>query len=365
MSAIADAPERAASGADAQTESRVEAANNFDALRLAFAFGVVLFHIALLPGVPGFAPAQPALGLAAELGVQGFFVISGFLVYGSYERTRSAARYFEKRARRLYPAYAAIVALMALTSLIYFVRDGAALAHVVRYLAANLAFANFLEPSLPGMFPDNPHVEVNGALWTIKIEAMFYLSVPVLFFLLRRMQALALILAIYVGAVVWRGAFEELTAGGWLYGEQLARQLPGQMGFFISGVALWIWRDAARRRVGWIGAVGAALFALSFAPGLDDLLRPAGWAGLVFFAAFGLPQLYDAKTTGDYSYGLYLVHFPIIQLVTAGGLAQRSPALAAALILALCAVAAWAMWRYVERPFLLPSSHYKDVREKG
>lgn len=353
----ADAPERAAAGA--QTSAPGDTANNFDGLRLLFAFGVVLFHIAALTAIPALAPMQAALGLGAELAVQGFFVISGFLVYGSYERTGSVLRYFGKRARRLYPAYAAIVLLMALISLIYFARTGGELAHVARYLGANLVFANFLEPTLPGLFPENPHAEVNGALWTIKIEVAFYLAVPILFFLLARLQKLALILAIYVGAMVWRGAWEDAAAGGWLYGEEMARQLPGQMGFFICGVALWIWRDGARRRMLWIAGAGAALFALSFVPGLEAVARPAGWAGLIFAVSFGLPRIYDAKMSGDYSYGLYLVHFPIVQMVVAGGFAAASPALSVAMIAIMSCAASWAMWRFVERPFLLPSSHYK------
>jgi peptidoglycan/LPS O-acetylase OafA/YrhL len=356
MSAEADAPGRAAAGAE--TSAPDAAANNFDGLRLAFAFAVVLFHIAALTAIPALAPAQAALGLGAELAVQGFFVISGFLVYGSYERTGAVLRYFEKRARRLYPAYAAIVVLMALMSLAWFAREGGELAHVARYLGANLVFANFLAPTLPGLFPANPHPEVNGALWTIKIEVGFYLIVPLLFFLMARMQKLALVLAVYVGALVWRGAWEDGAAGGWLYGEEMARQLPGQMGFFICGVALWIWRDGARRRMPWIAGAGAVLFALSFVPGLEDVARPAGWAGLIFAAAFAVPRLYDAKKTGDYSYGLYLVHFPIIQMVVAGGFAATAPLMSCVMILAMSGAASWAMWRFVERPFLLPSSHY-------
>jgi peptidoglycan/LPS O-acetylase OafA/YrhL len=363
-----------AAAADRAAPADAHEANNFDALRLLFAFAVVLFHIAVLTAIPALAPARPALAQAAELGVQGFFVISGYLVYGSYERTRSVRRYFEKRARRLYPAYAAIVLLMALTALIYFTRSPEALAHVGRYLAANLAFANFLEPTLPSMFPGHPSEAVNGALWTIKIEVGFYLAVPILAFLLNRLPKLPLVLAVYAGAIAWQAGFAMLDARtGWPYAADLARQLPGQMGFFIAGVALWIWRDKARHLAGVVGAAAAVLFAASlatpfvpapFAPMLETMLRPAGWAGLVFWAAYGIPRLYDAKAHGDYSYGLYLVHFPIIQLVVMAGIAAAAPGKAIALILALCALAAWSMWRFVELPFLLPSSHYKRPEDE-
>ena len=42
-----------------------------------------------------------------------------------------------------------------------------------------------MQPSLPGLFAGNPFREVNGALWTLKIEVLFYLVLPVLAWILR------------------------------------------------------------------------------------------------------------------------------------------------------------------------------------
>ena len=71
------------------------APNNFNALRLAFALMVVAYHMAVLPGLPEWLPAEIALSLGAEVGVQGFFVLSGFLVFGSFLRSDSGALYAE------------------------------------------------------------------------------------------------------------------------------------------------------------------------------------------------------------------------------------------------------------------------------
>ena len=54
------------------------------------------------------------------------------------------------------------------------------LSSVGRYLGWNLAFLNFMEPALPGVFEANRFTEINGALWTLKIEVMFYLVLPLL-----------------------------------------------------------------------------------------------------------------------------------------------------------------------------------------
>ena len=126
--------------------------NNFDLLRFVFAFTVLLFHSSALS-------RESALDffarfLSARAAIQGFFVVSGYLVFMSLENSNSVADYLGKRVRRIYPAYFSVVAGFALIGVLvstapvaeYFSAD------LVRYLAANLVFLNFLEPNLPGVF---------------------------------------------------------------------------------------------------------------------------------------------------------------------------------------------------------------------
>lgn len=56
----------------------------------------------------------------------------------------------------------------------------------LRYLLSNLAFSNFMQPTLPGVFEGNHIDVVNGSLWTIKIELMCYIALPLLLFLCRK-----------------------------------------------------------------------------------------------------------------------------------------------------------------------------------
>ena len=46
-------------------------------------------------------------------------------------------------------------------------------------------FLNFAHPNLPAVFANNSMQAVNGALWTLKIEVLFYISVPLLVWLFR------------------------------------------------------------------------------------------------------------------------------------------------------------------------------------
>ena len=147
--------------------------NNLDCLRLILASVVVLFHISLT-NIPALAFDKY---FSARFAVNTFFVISGLLIYRSYVRSSSVGSYFEKRVRRIYPAYFTVVVLAALalcplSSLPVSQYFGVGF---WKYLGANLVFLNFLAPSLPGVFTSNSISAVNGALWTLKIEVAFYL----------------------------------------------------------------------------------------------------------------------------------------------------------------------------------------------
>lgn len=333
--------------------------NNFNLLRLVLAAAVAVYHAALLSGVPGWRPAVAPLSLGAELGVQGFFVLSGFLVYGSLERSRTLARYAEKRARRLYPAYAVVVLICAVAALAASPASRADPGAVAAYAGWNLVFLNFVAPTLPGLFEANVVGEVNGALWTLKIEVMFYIALPVLAWLLRAAGKWRWVLVglIYAAAEGFRFALEH--AGGHSPGliAALSRQLPGQMGFFITGVAFAMVKGPVRWPL--VAPLGAVLFAASLASPLGEPLRAAGWGILAIGFAAGLPRLVDAARFGDLSYGVYIIHFPILQAIAAAGLFARSPALGAATAALACLAGALLLWRLVERPALRRDSAYR------
>ena len=164
--------------------------NRFDFVRLSLASLVFLYHAVVLSSGPAGGRFEAELAVVAELAIQGFFIVSGLLVFGSLERSSSLTDYAGKRVRRLYPAYLVVILIPALVSLILAFGDLAAMGDVLRYLGANAIFLNFLEPDLPGLFEGQRFTAVNGALWTLKIEVMFYLALPVLAWGLGRLKSL-------------------------------------------------------------------------------------------------------------------------------------------------------------------------------
>ena len=178
--------------------------NNLDCLRLILASTVALFHISALTNLS----ALSFLGryCSPHFAVRSFFVISGLLIYRSYTRSSSMASYLEKRARRIYPAYfiCIVVAALALCSLSTLPVSQYFGFGFWKYLGANLLFLNFLAPSLPGVFTSNTLSAVNGALWTLKIEVIFYLFVPILHYLCARFGTKAIMATTFALSCAWK-----------------------------------------------------------------------------------------------------------------------------------------------------------------
>lgn len=342
----------------AEAISASDTGNNFNLARLVLAALVVGYHAVILTKGPS-DPAIGVLSLLAQLGVQGFFVVSGYLVWLSLERSSSLKVYAEKRIRRLVPAYVAVVLICAAAALLVSSEARNDLGSVGKFLGWNLLFLNFLQPDLPGVFAQNPLSEVNGALWTLKIEVMFYLVLPALAWLLRQVGKARwiVLMLLYAGAEIWRFAFESL-ADEWSSSAELSRQLPGQMSFFVVGIALACWRESISWR-SMLPVMGLVLTTLSIAlPGAEPI-RALGWGIAVIWLSIGIVRLPDAARFGDLSYGLYIVHFPIIQTTLALGLFANSWWFGIAGSVVSSLLAALLLWHLVEKPALRRDSAYR------
>jgi peptidoglycan/LPS O-acetylase OafA/YrhL len=342
--------------------------NNLDCLRLILASIVVLYHLSLT-NVPALAFDRY---FSARFAVDAFFVISGLLIYRSYVRSSSVRSYSEKRVRRIYPAYVTVVVLAALalcplSSLPVSQYFGAGF---WKYLGANLAFLNFLAPSLPGVFTSNSISGVNGALWTLKIEVAFYLFVPILHWICSRLGTKKVMGAIFLFSYAWKYGFAYLASlhrspsafsldGSRSIYDMLEVQFPAQLMYFCAGILLLLYFDRLKFHFLAIAIITASLFLLDhfFTRGLIDVL----WiSGLVFVFGFWLYFGNFAKY-GDFSYGVYIVHFPIIQTMISFGLATKlHPAVFVLMVLCLVGLASVLMCHLVEKRFLAGSSHYRQ-----
>jgi len=331
--------------------------NCFDEIRLTLACIVLFAHAGELSGAPSLA--WMAEFFNSDFAVKGFFAISGYLVSRSFLSSGTTRAYFEKRVRRICPAYLLVILYCLLTGLVASDLGIAAFVtapETLGYLAANLAFLNFLQPTLPGVFDGNPVTAMNGALWTIKIELMLYCVVPALFFLYRRIGPVGGVLAALALGVAWHGYF---TYGfDHPAGAAIARQFPGQLPYFAIGSFLAV-ADIGRRVLFAALAAGACYLVLDVPAPASGLLNMLAYPAVVI----GLSQLrflsLGIGRVGDLSYGVYLFHFPTLQLVTHLGLFRTSPVLGLAVSVIVTLAMAFLSWRYVEKRFLRRSSHYR------
>lgn len=275
--------------------------NNLDSLRLILASLVVLEHANNLFHVAQGTSYRFPFFLVnlSDVAVSTFFVISGMLTYDSYRRDPDIIRFYLRRMFRVFPAYWSVLLLQVVvfclvaTTLVLWDR-------LPFYLAANALTANFLAPTFLEGVP-----AINGSLWTIKIEASYYLLLPLLFPLLVRSP---LLLLLGLLSFAWAVGIEHGT---------LAKQLPGKLYLFAIGIALARLSSRITERHALIALLLAPLgIVLKFATEglfiLQELMAAA--LGVCLVIAFMRPWL--RREPMDISYTLYLVHYPVLVLVT-------------------------------------------------
>lgn len=332
--------------------------NNFNILRIFLSLGVVCYHIHVLSQKAELSILSKIFD--ADRCVQGFFIVSGYLVMKSYSRSHSVKEYFIKRLKRIYPAYLVVILLSVIMgmfittySLPYYFSSP----ELYKYIGANISFLNFLQPSLPGVFEENYLTAVNGSLWTLKIEVSFYLIVPVLFFLRKKMNAHLLYGLLFGASLGYHLAtiylYNQSNTEMYMF---LSRQLPGQLFYFILGA--WVNEIDTKS---WFKP---AIISLGV-PCLIGLFLPIGVAAgsialaiVVFFVAIGIPAIPYPLKKEDISYGLYIYHFPVIQTLVYFGFfdsALNGPLLSIVITVVLACLS----WLVVEKPFIVKKASYK------
>lgn len=328
--------------------------NNFDLLRFLFATIVFLFHMSALSSANGLI--LYLYMLPADLAVKSFFIISGFLIFMSYENSTSNKNYFLKRARRIYPAYFIVIFLSALLG--YFFSSHSLVNYFsfewIKYIFFNLIYLNFMSPNLPGVFDGNLIQAINGALWTLKIEVLFYLSVPLIVWLSLKFGRIKVFSVLYFLSCLYIYSLNLLHVP---HAEELIRQLPGQLPYFLAGGLIYYYFEYFKQHAHWL--LGLSLLTFIFnGGGFFKFIEPAAMAIVVIYLAYIFHYFGNFAKYGDFSYGIYILHFPILQALVQSGLFNSNPYLAFSLALVFVFAGAFLLWHLVEKHFLQKSSHY-------
>jgi peptidoglycan/LPS O-acetylase OafA/YrhL len=309
--------------------------NNFSALRLGLALLVALGHSQSLAGIP--APQPWPFGYAG-VAVECFFVVSGWLVSGGFDRDPDLRRFYIRRFFRLYPLYIAVIA--AQTVALAALAPGHA-GEALTYFLRNAVFVNYAQNDIGGALTGLRNPSFNASLWTLKIEIAFYAILPFLWFLAKRFGLWPLLL-LFLASAIWQKAFQLAYRPG------LAGTLPGQLQYFLVGIAAYRWRDRltlpplAGTAVAILSATALTVLMLDHTPLLYPLLAGA----FVVSLALCTPPL---RLHSDISYGIYLIHAPILQSALLAGL-YRPGWDEITLLLAVILPLALLLERLIERP---------------
>jgi len=313
---------------------------------------VVFFHLE----VPGFS--------SGFLGVDVFFVISGYLMAIMYDPSRGRD-FFVKRARRLLPAYFATIILTlaisaALTTPLDY-KQTSKQAWFASVFASNIGF--WMENSYFEKATFKPLLH----LWSLGVEIQFYLLLPLLAWIFNRVKFA------YLGLMVTSALLCFVVVG--ISSKTSFFMVPLRLWEFLIGygVAVYISNDRSDRKweplLGCAGLVamlfipfgtidGSSKSILNGHPGIAALLICSGTAAVL---SFGLPQRIlkghvsgFVARIGDYSYSIYLAHFPVIVLFLYQpfhGTVLRTSGLAQSILLSfIVASLSLALYHFIERP---------------
>ena len=340
--------------------------NNFDFLRFLFASLVLFYHcFGLLPGdEPGRGgTVEQAATLGGGGSVDFFFVISGFLVTMSWQRSAGVWSFLRKRAGRIYPGFFLASAACAFVAGPLGADSAATYWRHFRFLKFALYLfllpADVVGPDMAHVFTHLPFQGViNGSFWTLRYEFEMYLLVAAFGALgLFRRERLpwvgAMFLLLYALFAVSQAAHLTVAPDReipWVGNPAAWLRL---LACFLSGMMFYLYRDRIPASPLLFGLALLLLLLAGQRPEWFNAALPVfGSYALFFFAFQPWIRLQRFARYGDFSYGMYLYAFPIQQLLILHFEAHLTPfrLLAAAFPLTLlCAVVSWHL---VERPCL-------------
>ncbi len=328
---------------------------DIDGLRALAVAPVVLFH-----AFPSFFPG-------GYVGVDIFFVISGFLITGILMNDLEAGRFslvefYERRARRILPALA-MVLLFTLTvcGFLYLPIDFKKFSGSL--LATGVFTSNLFFWRTTGYFDGNVDIQPLLHTWSLAVEEQFYLFFPPLLALIwyRLRKNISLILLTL------------FTAS--LLGNILLTERAPQFSFYLLPTRAWELLLGSLLAVGAMPASRSAVLNAAFAsfglmligfsvlaysretlfPGIAALAPAFGAAFIIHAGAHGrhrVQPLLESRILvglGLISYSLYLWHWPLLAMLRYYYFESPSVEMVV-LVVALSVVAAAVSWRWIENP---------------
>ena len=346
--------------------TKISRQNNFDLIRLFAAFQVAILHINghLQIKSPGAVWDGFLKCIRPFPGVPIFFTISGFLIFASYDNNQSLKKYFKNRYLRIYPLIYVITIITAIL-LIIFASGAVSFKSLGIWFTAQVTLFQYYTPDALRYFGVGTP---NGALWTIPVEIEFYLLVPLLYFLNKKFGNIALIVLAACSFFIYTYlpgsslpiVFKKLFEVSILY----------YLLHFTVGIFLYLYFNKIKKYLENYGLLWLGIYIVFFIivfismltedTGLYHDLYSPNLLGVVADIILGITILSLAYTKpsfsykilkgNDYSYGVYVIHMVIVNVMVELSFIHNFwfllVGLATVLMLAMLS------WRFVEKPAL-------------
>lgn len=316
----------------------------------AFAAWIVVLHhyIQIFYGFDTKIPIGTFLANYGSIGVDIFFIISGFVIFNSTQKNYPTPFEFAKqRLFRIIPAYWLFTAIVA-TSIIYF-------PHILFYAKYDPVFALQSMLFIPAPNPSGmgllPLMTVG---WTLNYEMAFY----TIFFFSLFTPRKALIPSIVIGIIILQYAIPELGGSFYFYRRPVVYE-------FLMGIAI-----AVAYNRGLLNKIPTPLALLTITASIAAILTRGGvghdpvWTGIpcaLIVASFISLERYAGtframNRLGDWSYSTYLCHpiitFTVLHLNKQGYVSESASLI---LVCTLTLFVSWASYTMVEKPIVRTS----------
>jgi peptidoglycan/LPS O-acetylase OafA/YrhL len=330
--------------------------NNFTFLRLILTVLVLLSHSSEL--IDGNRNREILFQIFhtisfGDLAVNGFFLLSGYLIVQSWQRSPELFSFLKKRILRIYPGFIA-------ASLVCAFVVGPLGAHFPDYFT-NLNVIDFLKemfllkpPALPPVFVGQPYPHVNYAMWTIAYEFRCYLFVA-LFGLIGivNQRRLWLIFSIFVLIL---SVFPSISDKIYFRGSYILLGDPSDfirfLSYFSAGGCFYLFRNQIRYTRHWVIVISPFVVLSLFESHILQIILPTLGAYIFFWLSFlHLPPLQNFGKLSDISYGVYLYGWPTQKLFF-WYFPTISPWLVFVLTCSISFACGLLSWHLVERPLL-------------
>jgi peptidoglycan/LPS O-acetylase OafA/YrhL len=332
--------------------------HQFDLLRIIFATLVLLSHAPeITDGTPSreifhrFTRAPMTFG---TVGVDGFFLLSGYLIVQSWLANPELFNFLRKRVLRIVPGY--LIAVIFSTLAVGLLAPG--VPHFFRGLNGQFVRSVVLlsSPVTPSVFPGRPYALVNGAMYTIAYEFRCYLLVAFLGLcgLLRRPFFVLTTTILLLFSFFYSSSLERMR---W---PRHVEMLIGQpiyifhlTAVYLLGCCFFLLRKRIAFRPKFSLAASLLMIAcFVFTPSKGELaMLLCGGYLMFYFGQIRLTWLSGMDRFPDISYGIYLYGWPVESLWI--WFLRGSPWVAFLGSTIICIGLGWLSWHFIERPALI------------